>query len=119
MMMLTVKIKKHFEKVGDQSAVEDPVIIVKFFNPCGAQTWYCTEYDPETDILTCYVTGTDFPEWGSVFLHELASKQPPLGLTMERDYHFHSCLFSELPEIKKQREREAAAKDGFRFEVLH
>ena len=72
MKLLTKEILKRFERVGSQEDSKDPLIICKFFNPCGAGTWYATEYNPETKIFFGYVSifGKPFDEWGYFSLKE-------------------------------------------------
>ena len=55
--------------------LNDKVIVAKFFNPCGGQTWYIAEYSPEDRLAFGYCDlGTGFdPEWGYISLEELES----------------------------------------------
>lgn len=102
MKLITKEIEKRFEKVGDQSEIEDPIFIAKFFNPAGSQTWYASEYDPETKIAFGYVTGMFVDEWGSFSITELQSINLPFGLKIERDIHFSEIRFNDLMQ-KSQR----------------
>ena len=70
MRLLTKELERRFAQVGSQEKVKDPVIIAKFFNPCGAGTWYATEYDPKTQTFFGYVSiFADWSdEWGSFSL---------------------------------------------------
>ena len=96
MKLITPELIERFKEVGDQSEVENPVFIAKFFDPVGSATWYATEYDPETNICDGYVTGLSFDEWGSFSITELESIQRPFGLGIERDIHFSEIGFNEL-----------------------
>ena len=91
-------ILKRFEKVGSQEHVEDPVIIVKFFNPTGAGTWYATEYSPRNRMFFGYVSiyRDHCDEWGYFSLDELESYRGWGGLGIERDLHFGEKKFSEV-----------------------
>lgn len=86
-------------------------VVVKFFDPCGAATWYITEGNPivirngvevelergvqdilPDDILIdfrffglCYIHEAEF---GYVMYSELASVRGRAGLGIERDRHF-------------------------------
>lgn len=102
MKLITKELLKRFEKVGDQSEIENPVFIAKFFNPAGSQTWYASEYDPETKIAFGYVTGMIVDEWGSFSITELESINLPFGLKIERDIHFSEITFNDLMQ-KNQR----------------
>ncbi|MEQ9263284.1 MAG: DUF2958 domain-containing protein [Owenweeksia sp.] len=96
MKLMTKTLEQRFAEIGDQSETKKPLVIAKFFNPCGSGTWYATEYDPETRIFFGYVTGLQFDEWGSFSLDELQNLKLPLGLKIERDLWFKEKPFSEL-----------------------
>ncbi|MGC4129235.1 MAG: DUF2958 domain-containing protein [Bergeyella sp.] len=101
MKLITKELEKRFAKVGEQLNNPDPLIIAKFFDPCGSGTWYATEYDPETQICFGYVTGLAFDEWGTFSIKEL--EELPLllpKLRIERDRFFKEIRFKEL--IKEQ-----------------
>lgn len=99
-------------------------ILVKYFYPCGAATWYITEVDPKefemqdgrkTKYLYGYVTldGMDY-EWGPVLLAELEDFKGRFGLGIERDLSF-APLEEELGKYRKElveedKEREAAER---------
>jgi hypothetical protein len=95
--LLTKEIEARFAKIGRQEGVADPVVVCKFFNPCGSGTWYMTEYDPAERVFFCYVTGLAEDEWGYTSLDELAAvRVPPFGLGIERDMHFRERPISEV-----------------------
>ena len=83
-----------------QSEIKDPFIPVKFFNPVGSQSWFIYEYDSETKIAFCYVTGMGFDELGTVSLEEMEAIKLPFGLTIERDLYFKPCRLSECSTFK-------------------
>lgn len=99
MKLITKELEKRFAEIGDQSESSNPLIIAKFFNPCGSQTWYASEIFPNG---TCYgyVTGFDYDEFGYFSIHELESLKLPFGLHVERDRFFKEIRFKEL--IKEQ-----------------
>lgn len=99
MQLITDELRKRFAEVGEQRDTKDPLVICKFFNPCGAATWYAVAYYPEENICFGYVAdlvpGCD--EWGYFSIDELeAVRVPPFGIPLERDLHFDECHFSEL-----------------------
>ena len=51
MKLMTKEIEKKLPKLYETEniPVEDKVAVVKYFNPCGAGTWYGIEYDPDAD----------------------------------------------------------------------
>ena len=95
---MTKELLQRFEKVGSQENENDPIVIAKFFNPCGAGTWYATEYDTETKIFFGYVSlfHDHNDEWGSFSLDELQKFQGQLGLGIERDRFFDEQPISEV-----------------------
>ena len=109
MKLMTKQLEERFKAVGDQSEKENPLFIAKYFNPCGAATWYASEYDPETKIFNGYVTGMAYDEFGSFSLTELESVTLAFGLKIERDIHFNEISYRELVEPKPQK-REAELK---------
>lgn len=86
-------------------------VLVKFFYPCGAATWYITEVDPQevetidgkkTRYLYGYVTldGANY-EWGPVLLSELEEFKGRFGLGIERDTSVDP-LKRDLGEFRKE-----------------
>ena len=100
MKLITKTLEERFEKIGCQSQTADPIIIAKFFDPCGSATWYASEYDAENKIAFGYVTGLAFDEWGTFSITELESIKRPFGLGIERDLYFKEQRFKEI--IKEQ-----------------
>jgi hypothetical protein len=118
MKLLTEEIIKTFEKVGRQEESKDPLVIVKFFNPTGAGTWYATEmyyrvlpkegYEDDINVKDYKpkpgdeISGTIFfgyvsifgdwcDEWGYFSLSELEEFHGLAGLGIERE------LYANLP----------------------
>ncbi|OFZ15348.1 MAG: hypothetical protein A2X86_17690 [Bdellovibrionales bacterium GWA2_49_15] len=99
MKLLTQEIKKKLPKIYETESIplKEKEIVCKFFNPCGAGTWYAVEGQQEDD---------DFVFWGLVDLHEqefgyfslreLESIKLPLGLRIERDIHFEKVKVAQL-----------------------
>ena len=56
MKLLTKELEKRFAQVGSQENIKDPIVIAKFFNPCGQATWLATEYNPKDKIFFGYVS---------------------------------------------------------------
>jgi len=88
MKLLTQELINRFSNVGSQERIKDPIIIAKFFNPCGAGRWYATEYHPEDQTFFGYVTGLACDEWGYFSLIEMQELRLPFGMGIERDLHF-------------------------------
>ena len=104
MKLLTKKLEERFKKVGSQENVKDPIVIARFFNPCGAGTWYATEYDPDNRIFFGYVSifGDWNDEWGSFSLKELEDFTGQFGLGIERDLYCGEKRTKEfnIPSLK-------------------
>lgn len=105
MKLMTKELERRFAQVGrdDETPIEDKVIIAKFFNPTGGQTWFATEYDPETRLFFGFVSlfGDHNDEWGSFSLDELQEIKGMFGLGIERDLHYQERKASEEPMIAK------------------
>jgi len=79
----------------ETSEVEDPMVYVKLFDPCGSWTWYLTEANTVTGEAFGLVNGWEL-ELGSVDLNELADTKLQFGLRIERDIHFKPMPLSEV-----------------------
>jgi hypothetical protein len=68
---------------------QDPVPVLKLFNPAGPGTWLITEMAPDGDILfgLCDLD-MDCVELGYVSLAEITGVRLPFGLSIERDLYF-------------------------------
>lgn len=94
--LLNQTIINRFRKIGKQEN-ENPLVIAKFFNPYGSQTWYATEYDENEHLCYGFVTGLYANEWGYFSITELQSLRcPPFGLPIERDKYFNETRFNDL-----------------------
>jgi hypothetical protein len=98
MRLMTKVLENRFAEVGSQENVKDPVIVAKFFNPCGSGTWYATEYDPQAKTFFGYVSifGDWNDEWGYFSLAELESYKGPFGIGIERDLYFGEQKISSV-----------------------
>jgi hypothetical protein len=76
----------------DSLPQDEVKVIVKFFNPIGAGTWYATEYDPKTQLFFGFANlGNDqCAELGYFSLKELEDIKLPLDLGIERDRFWDS-----------------------------
>ena len=95
MQLLNETLRSTIPPLRASENTKDPVVHAKFFDPCGSWTWYVLEFDGE-DLFFGIVDGFE-REWGYFSLAELESVRGRLGLGIERDLHFTSCLVSELP----------------------
>ena len=81
----------------------DALAQVKYFTPDSNWTWYASEFDGE-DIFFGLVSGFEV-ELGYFALSELEEARGPMGLPIERDWHFEPKTLKELRE-KHLHERE-------------
>ena len=88
MKLITKEIQAKLEKNYQNQNDDD--IVLKLFNPCGAQTWLITQIEPDNDIMWGLADlGFGCVEYGTVSLNELKALRPkPFGLPIERDMHF-------------------------------
>ena len=94
--LLTKAILKKLAKypLYSQENENNPMIICKFFNPCGSGTWYAMEFDGEDTFFGYAEIGQGF-ELGYFSLSELQSVKLRFGLRIERDIHFEPILFGD------------------------
>lgn len=92
MELLTKEIIERFKKYplySQDGKGEDSVVLVKYFNPCGAGTWLITEAEQQEDgnwLLFGYCHIFEW-EYGYVMLSDLQNLKLPFGLTIERDLY--------------------------------
>ena len=98
MKLITKEVGMKIPPLYSSENEKDPVIQVKFFNPCGSQTWYAIEYDPSTRECFGYVDlfGDGDGELGYFSLDELESIYLPHGLKIERDMYFNQVPLSQV-----------------------
>jgi hypothetical protein len=89
MKLMTKEILNKLPKIGatEKLADDQKRVFVKYFNPCGAGTWYGLEFDPVERTFFGYANITD-GEFGYFSLDELESVKGPFGLGIERDLHW-------------------------------
>ena len=93
-------IKKATEQFKMRDSLKQ-IIVAKFFNPCGAGTWWLLNMNPE-DENYCWGFAEIFCfEMGSFLRTELEEiKVPPFYLPIERDPHFKPITAQELWDSK-------------------
>jgi hypothetical protein len=74
---------------------EDPIALVKLFNPTGTGTWYLAAYDPATRIAYGAAHLFEF-EFGDIYMPELVEFRGRFPkLPIERDLHWTPRKLSE------------------------
>lgn len=101
MKLITKAIEKKLEKYplySQDGKGNDAKIIVKFFNPCGAGTWYVTEGEklPNGDWEFFGLVDLMCKEYGYFRLSELISIRLPFGLSIERDLYFENKTIGDV-----------------------
>jgi hypothetical protein len=87
--LLTKAIEAKLLKASNGDTSQKLPIIVKFFNPTGAGTWYITSGEQvEGDWIFFGLCDIHEPELGYVALSDLRSFKGRFGLGIERDLHF-------------------------------
>ena len=96
MKLMTKEILRKLPKLYSQDNVKDPMVQVKFFDPCGSFTWYAVEYDGK-DVFFGKVVSSLCPEGelGYFSLTELTEIKGQFGLGIERDLYFEPKPLSE------------------------
>lgn len=92
---LTTKLPKLYST--DSIPLEEKEIICKFFNPCGAGTWYVLEGEAQDDDFIFFgLVDLHEKELGYFSLNELQSVRLPFGLKIERDIHFSNSKLGQF-----------------------
>lgn len=121
MKLITKEIEKRLLAANEQrDGGDESPIIIKLFNPCGAQTWYITsgEKVPADETMDgredwflfgyCDLGDAQFAELGYVSLNELADLRfPRFGLRIERDLYYGDK--HTLGEVRSKPEERARA----------
>ena len=104
MQLMTKDLQEKFPGLYETEGKPPDEVMVqaKFFNPCGAGTWFAVEFDPEERIFFGYANLGDDQnaELGYFSLDELESVRLPFGLTIERDLHFGDHTLAEVMKRK-------------------
>ena len=89
-MKLLTETQRELLLANGRISDQDHPPVVKFFNPCGAATWLCSELGPEDGDTLFGLSdhGLGFPELGYFSLAEITAIRLPFGLRIERDLHF-------------------------------
>lgn len=97
MMMLTAANKKALPPLRSTDGVpaEEKDVIVKFFCPWGAATWYVVEGEQREDGDWEFYGWVDMGyggEYGYFLLSQLTEIHGPFGMKIERDRNFEAKL---------------------------
>lgn len=97
MELITKEIEKKFEAHPLYSTDGQPVkeVLAKFFNPCGAGTWYVFEAEKQDDgdwLFFGYVELLD-GELGYFTLSQLEHVRLPFGMGIERDRYATNLVY--------------------------
>lgn len=95
MKFLTKKLMNELPKLGATSDKDpkDVKVVVKFFTPDAAASWYITEADLDEGLMFGWCDlGLGFPELGYVSVDELKQVRGKFGLPVERDLYFSGTL---------------------------
>lgn len=89
MQLMTEELKRVIPPLRTTECQPDPVVVAKFFDPCGSWTWYVLEGEPDDEDFMFFGLVHGFEvELGYFTLSELQSVRGPLGIGLERDIHF-------------------------------
>lgn len=117
MQLLSDAVRKQFSKfpLRSQEKVSDPLVVAKFFDPCGRFTFYATEGEEEGPDFTMFgfvvsPLDPDFDELGYMSLMEMQSVKNKFGLGIERDVNYPTCVktLSTVRERRRSQQRQFA-----------
>jgi len=93
--LLPASVRATLPPLYGQEETPDPVVYARFFTPDSYWTWLATEFDPEEGRFFGLVDGFE-AELGYFLLEELETSRGPLGLSIERDWHFTPAPLSTV-----------------------
>lgn len=99
MELLPKELKESLPKLfaTEAIALQDKLVVAKYFTPDSNWAWYAVEGSPEEDNFLFFGLVNGFErEWGYFSLNELASVRGPFGLQVERDLHFKPQTIKQL-----------------------
>lgn len=86
--LMTKVIEKKAQKQYSMGSDFNQMVVAKFFNPCGAGTWYLMNQDPEDTNYLWGIVSLHAVEMGSFSLSDLKEYRGPMGIGIERDKFF-------------------------------
>ena len=95
MKLMTKEIASKLPPIGSTETQQDPLVVCKFFDPCGSWTWFVLEGNLETGELFGLVHGFE-KEMGYFDLNELQGIKGRLGLGLERDRSWKPVPLSKV-----------------------
>ncbi len=101
---------KQFPLYSQDGKMGDAIVVVKYFNPLGAGTWFITEGNKldngDYELFGyCHLGDDEMAELGTVMLSELENIKLPFGMTIERDL----CMKEDITL------KEALKDEGFKI----
>ena len=98
MKLMTKELEKKIPKLGSTENVENPKIVVHYFNPCGKGDWYVLEGREEENGDWLFFGWVDLfcKELGYFTLKELENVELPFGLGIERDLYWGEKSVNEV-----------------------
>ena len=99
MKLMTKTVASKIPELRSMENVENPEIVLHYFNPCGSGDWYVLEGEKQENgdwLFFGYVKGLGFDELGYFTLNELKSVQLPFGLGIERDLYWSVKTLDEV-----------------------
>lgn len=101
MKLLTKEIERALEKAPHDQPPAKTRVVVKYFTPDAAASWYITEGErlEDDDWLLfgfCDLGDREMAELGSVLLSQIESVRGGLGLKPERDMYFPDTTLADV-----------------------
>ena len=102
MKLITKELQKKIPAIysTEDTPLNDKIAVAKFFNPCGAGTWYVIEgqVEDDGDFLCFGLIDLHEQEFGYFSVRELESVRLPFDITIERDRHFAPKAIRDILE---------------------
>ncbi len=99
MELMTKELEEKFKKYNMENQIDlmgKAKVLVKYFNPCGAGTWFIVGAEKEKDDFYmygyCHLGDDENAEMGGIMLSSLEQLKLPMGLKIERDLYINQDL---------------------------
>ena len=106
MKLLTAELLDKLPPFGTTERDKNAKAIVKFFNPCGAGTWWAFEFNHEERVFFG-VAEIHEREMGYFSLDELKDYVGPAGLGIERDLYYEPQTMAEIMGWEEEEEEKS------------
>ena len=102
--LMTVELKKQLPTLYSQEEIEDPMVLIHYFNPYGSGDWFGIEFDGEDRFFgyAC-IHCCELGYFSLKELEEIYVTQGGYEFPLERDLYWKPKKLSEIQEKMEKR----------------